>query len=246
MQGNNSLNANLIITRLKKSLKIKTDIELSQFLTIKPNTISTWKKRNSVDFNSIIAICELYEIDLNYLLLGKEFYKEMDSAHSTETVLVSKEILFQYILGTDKGLLDNLPRYNFPFVKSDATRAFQIMTNNMFPTLEENSFAICEEANIANLQDDKIYIIISRKKGMFVNRVKLIPESDQSIQLINDNNPHARTLLFDLADIDELWKVKSVMSCDINNTSNLKYFNNKINTLESFVQKIKNSEKNYR
>src|SRR6478672_2909070 len=117
MQEKNSQNANLILKKLKKSLKITTDIELSELLNVKPNTISTWKKRNTVDHNCIISICELYEIDLNYIFSNDGARKSTDSSYICETPLVSSEVQFQYCIDKSS-LMDSLPRYNFPFVKN--------------------------------------------------------------------------------------------------------------------------------
>ena len=59
--------ATLILSRLKNQLKIKTDVELSEIMAVKPNTISTWKKRGSVDYDKIIDLCQANEIDLNII-----------------------------------------------------------------------------------------------------------------------------------------------------------------------------------
>ncbi|NPV35104.1 MAG: hypothetical protein HPY80_00390 [Bacteroidales bacterium] len=70
MQENLSQNAIFfIIERLKTYFQIVTDIELAKILGIKPNTISTWRNRNSIDWNLIFAKCE--NINLNWLLTGE-------------------------------------------------------------------------------------------------------------------------------------------------------------------------------
>ena len=150
MQENKSQNAINVIDRLKKALKIKTDIELSEFLNIKPNTISTWKKRDSVDFDSIISICELYELDLNEIFLNKKKI----SGFSADTPLVSREVQFQYVRENDiASFLDILPKYSFPFVNAEETRAFQVISNNMFPFVEENSYVVCEKIELSDVEN---------------------------------------------------------------------------------------------
>lgn len=48
----------------------RTDTELSDFLGVKQNTISSWKSRGTVDYDLIISKCDTD--DLNWLLKGSE------------------------------------------------------------------------------------------------------------------------------------------------------------------------------
>jgi phage repressor protein C with HTH and peptisase S24 domain len=68
---NFSQNAKNILERLKNQLNISSDTELSEFLGVKQNTISTWKSRNSLDYEKIISICDKNKLDTNYIFLGK-------------------------------------------------------------------------------------------------------------------------------------------------------------------------------
>lgn len=65
-----SQNAIKILERLKIQLNIETDTDLADILGVKQNTISTWKARDSIDFEKIISICDKKSIDLNYVFLG--------------------------------------------------------------------------------------------------------------------------------------------------------------------------------
>ena len=59
----------LIINKLKEHLNIKFDKELADFLGIKPNTVATWKKRNTIDIDIIMSKCDL--IDANWHQLSR-------------------------------------------------------------------------------------------------------------------------------------------------------------------------------
>ncbi|MDK7375944.1 helix-turn-helix domain-containing protein [Weeksella virosa] len=59
----------LILNQIKKHLKFKTDTEFADFLGVKQPTISTWRKRNTIDYDLIIAKCD--NIDANWLMTGK-------------------------------------------------------------------------------------------------------------------------------------------------------------------------------
>jgi hypothetical protein len=68
MQDKSSHNVNNLLTRLKRVLKINTDASLAEFLGVSPQAISTWKSRNSIDYELIFAKC--VGVDLNWLVRG--------------------------------------------------------------------------------------------------------------------------------------------------------------------------------
>ena len=235
MQENKSQNAISVISRLKKALKIKTDIELSEFLNIKPNTISTWKKRDSVDFDSIITICELYELDLNEIFLNKK----KAGAYTNHTPLISREVQFQYAKGNDNAsLLDILPKYSFPFISADESRVFQVVSNNMFPVIDENSFVVCEKIDIDRIENDSIIVFVSHEKGLFINRVAKSTYDDNIFVLSNENDFYSSSKL-NVSEISEAWVVRGVLSYDINNANRFKFINESIKKINKFLDDAK-------
>lgn len=233
MQDKNSQNAINVINKLKKSLKIKTDVELSEFLNIRPNTISTWKKRNSVDYDSIISICELYELDLNEILLDR---KET-GAYEAKTTLVTREVQYQYSKEQDVStLLDILPKYNFPFVIAEKSRAFQVVSNNMFPVIEENSFVICEQISTNEIKDNSIVVLISQEKGLFVNRICKNKYEEKQFILSSENDFY-QEIIIDESEIREVWTVCGLLSYDINNQNKFKFINDSLKVINKFIKK---------
>ena len=59
----------------------KTQAELARYFNVKPNTITTWKARNMIPFELIIAFCERDCIDAIQLLTG-EGLKHLDDLPS--------------------------------------------------------------------------------------------------------------------------------------------------------------------
>lgn len=215
MQEKNIQNATEVISRLKEMLKIRKDIQLAEFLNVRPNTISTWKKRNTLDYDALIRICDLYELDLNEILLGKNRL----NGTSTQTPLLSREVLFQYTAGTDRGtLMDLTPRYNFPFISTEQSMAFQVVGNNMFPTIEENSFVICEKTFLYDLREDWTVVVVSKQRGMFVNRVAGNPGHMGELVLTNDNAKYSDIRML-FTEVDEIWKIIGVLAYDLHNDS---------------------------
>lgn len=213
MQEKNSLNANLVLKNLKKALKTATDIQLSEFLNIKPNTISTWKKRNSLDYATIIAICELHEIDLNEIFLNKPAQKH-GKDYSSETPLINREQNFQYCVGDRDGLLGNVPRFNFPFVRGEDTRAFQVTSNNMYPLIEENSFVVCDKQTLESIGSDAVVVIVSKTKGMLLGHLK--KTKMQGTYALGSESKLAQDVTLNTSDINEVWLVRGMLSYNIN------------------------------
>ncbi|UMY64787.1 helix-turn-helix domain-containing protein [Flavobacterium sp. HJ-32-4] len=211
MQDKNIQNATDVIARLKEVLKIRKDIQLAEFLNVRPNTISTWKKRNTLDYDALIRICDLYELDLNEILLGKNRMAGL----SSETPLLKREVLFQYTAGTDRGaLMEGTTRYNFPFISTEQSMAFQVVGNNMFPVIEENTFVICEKTFLYDVRENWLVVVVSKQKGMFVNRIAGNPGHMGELVLTNENKRYNDIRLL-FTEIDEIWRIIGILSYDI-------------------------------
>lgn len=63
------MDKSFIINEIKLYLNIKTDSEFADFLGVKQPTISTWRKRNTIDYELIIAKCN--KINGHWLLTGQ-------------------------------------------------------------------------------------------------------------------------------------------------------------------------------
>jgi hypothetical protein len=133
-----------------------------------------------------------------------------------ETALLSKELQYQYCVG-DENLTDILPKYHFPFIKTDETMAFQVSSNNMFPIIEENSFAICELTTLNQVRDNDIVVVISKLRGFFINKI-VKSEQTGKYHLINENS-FFNNIEIDTNQINEIWIVKGKLSYNINNRS---------------------------
>lgn len=59
----------LIINQIKSYLRIKTDSDLADYLGTTQSNIATWKKRNTINYELIIAKCP--NIDANWLITGE-------------------------------------------------------------------------------------------------------------------------------------------------------------------------------
>lgn len=62
---------NEILDKLKEIKNFKNDAELARALGVQPNTVSTWRSRGAMSYDSIIQFCEQEGIDLQLVLTGQ-------------------------------------------------------------------------------------------------------------------------------------------------------------------------------
>lgn len=115
-----------IIKELRSYLGYKKDTELAEFLGIKQNTISSWKKDRSIDYELIISKCD--NINANWLITGKgNMLLESKSPYIEERI----ERLENKLIGFNSEETDI-----FPIIENLLARVHQlekdilILTNN--------------------------------------------------------------------------------------------------------------------
>jgi len=59
-----------VLTRLKLLIGCETDAELSRALAISPQTLSSWKVRDSIPYSICIEVARQHACSLDWLLLG--------------------------------------------------------------------------------------------------------------------------------------------------------------------------------
>ncbi|MCL4639383.1 MAG: helix-turn-helix domain containing protein [Olivibacter sp.] len=62
------LDKSLILSRIKFAYGIKSDLKLAEFLGIPPTTLSSWKRRNTIDFDLLYS--KLVDISWDHLIYG--------------------------------------------------------------------------------------------------------------------------------------------------------------------------------
>ncbi len=57
-----------ILEKVKMLAEVETDVELSELFGVKAGTISAWRKRNTMNYDVLITLCQKHNWDLNYIL----------------------------------------------------------------------------------------------------------------------------------------------------------------------------------
>ncbi len=84
-------NVTSILARLKDELNLHKDVDLAEFLGVAQNTISAWKKRDSVNYELIFDKVIPYNIDLNWLIYGELMPQITEDENLLETIRMAKE-----------------------------------------------------------------------------------------------------------------------------------------------------------
>ncbi|WP_093412891.1 MULTISPECIES: helix-turn-helix domain-containing protein [unclassified Pseudomonas] len=73
-----------VLARLKQVTGTTTDASLSSALKISPQTLSSWKGRNSTPYALCVDIAQVHRISLDWLLLGEGPMQRPVHANDTE------------------------------------------------------------------------------------------------------------------------------------------------------------------
>ncbi|RAV29676.1 helix-turn-helix domain-containing protein [Sinomicrobium soli] len=214
LRRESGVNVPLLLKKLKNYLGINTNIELSRILDVKPNTISTWKRRNSLDYELIISICNMMDIDLNVL-----FAMDKDKQQATSSILaIPIEAQYQYVSGYSRQeFLDKMPKCKLPFSFSNTTtRAFQMAGISMSPTLKEGAYVLAEKiTSPEEITNNMICILISKLRGIHINRVRRDAGTSSILNLLNDNPTFPGNIVMPLEEITEAWKVTGSLALNL-------------------------------
>lgn len=179
------LETNDIIKRLKQLLGLKTDLELANLLEIKPNTLSSWKIRETLRYDKIIEVCKQYKIDLNevFLVHPNSVYN-IDLAHRV-VKMISVNNHIEYFINSEKCLATS-PTCVFP-TEEEVNIGFQIGVENMFPTIKLSSYVLAMKIDTEEMKPWHIYILVVENKGILFYRFKRKSE-DEELVFVSDND----------------------------------------------------------
>lgn len=171
-----SQNANNIIDRLKEELLIKTDKDLCQIIAIKPNTLSTWKKRDTLDFNKVISLCEERNLDLNYI-----FFDEREIVDNKEVIVNDEVGAPKIIIEPVSPTIEELAR--FQLVNTNRNIALFDSFNSYHPRFKNRQMVLGQKSSKKLLKPDEVYIIKCEDSSVFLDEVVMVGEEPFQVQL---------------------------------------------------------------
>lgn len=206
--GKEELSVKEVLKNLKEILNLRTNKELSDVLGVRANTISTWKKRNSLDYSRLVAIGKHHKLDLNKLFSNNVFEPNM----VRDIIAVPRELQYQYVSQRqDREFISSLPRYRFPFSSSENARAFQTSHLSSSATFKGVSYVVGELLeNKEAIAPRKTYVVVNCEQGIFIGQVEKDKNDKARVHVITNNHkiiPGKVSMM--RGEIIEIWKVTS-------------------------------------
>lgn len=222
------------------------------------------RKRGSLSQENISKLLQVYsDLDARWLMTGdgkmlirRESYEpssttlhESEQSYTPKVVTVdgegSENIVFVpvaaragYLTGYgDPQYLRKLPVYRMPKLNNGTFRMFEVSGHSMYPTIHQGSICIgewCERHS--DIQDNNIYIIVTRDEGIVIRRVLNRIEKYNNLYLKSDNRKEYPSYTITPEAILEIWKLKTALVFEFQDPATLY---DRVNDLEAEIGNLK-------
>lgn len=194
----------LIINRIKEFKKFNSDKELSEFLGITPQSLSTWKSRNSIDYDLIFAKCE--GVNLEWLLTGKGEMlnsacvepvivvddKDSDNQPTKQGIpLIPLDAMAGFAIGSEQVVAYSTDRYIVPeFDELKVDFLIRVKGSSMYPKYNSGDIVACKKLALSDIffQWNKVYVL-DTEQGALIKRIRKGSDAEH-ITLVSDNEKY--------------------------------------------------------
>ncbi|MGL4582498.1 MAG: LexA family transcriptional regulator [Flavobacterium sp.] len=204
-----------VIKKLKQLLGIKTDLELANILEVKPNTVSSWKSRETLQYEKIMNLCKEHKIDLNELFFSNTHKVFNTDLQKRKVKMISVDHHFEYFLNPERTWATS-PSFVFP-TEEEVDTAFQISAENMYPTVKVSSYVLTKKIELEDIKPWGIYVVVIEGKGVLCYRFKRYTENGD-LSFISDNETYDN-LVVKPQDVREIFCVRGAFLGNLKNLS---------------------------
>lgn len=191
-----------LVDRLKKEFKAQKDQELAEIFNVSPFVFSSWKRSKGKLIEEVVK----YGIN-NNLNFNSIFHNDEKKDEYNGVFVLMAEDLFSYYLNPIEAV-SKLPKYNIPII-SQSKIGFQVISQNMEPTLQVSSIVFGGEIDINQLKTKEIYVVSILNKGIFITRFK---EQNDSVYIFENDNERFAAFTFSKNEIAAIHKVNGVLA----------------------------------
>lgn len=185
-----------LLKKLRFLLGLKNGYELANLIGVKPNTMSSWKVRDSIPYHRIVDLCKRYNIDLNELFFDNYAKNDLTQKYVQIPMLYLHHYWnYYYDLTIDNTTV--LPLAHFPG-EIDFDLIIQVATESENDLSSRLFFTFCKKITPEELISGKTYIIIVKNRGFLYAKLQGM-------------NPASTILELDLGG----GKITHVNNCDI-------------------------------
>jgi phage repressor protein C with HTH and peptisase S24 domain len=213
-----------ILSQIKTHYNFKNDAEFARYLDIKPNTLSNWHSRNTIDYELIVTKC--VDIDANWLLTGqgemlKNEGQEVSVRKLRTDMLMDTQNIPLYDVQASAGVIELLGKNRLKQVPIDYIRipklpkcdgALYITGDSMYPLLKSGDIVMYKEIkDIAhNIIWGEMYLTYIEHNGdeFFFTKYLQRSEKEGFVKFVSQNQHH-QSIEFPLHAIKALAMVKA-------------------------------------
>ncbi|WP_158961091.1 helix-turn-helix domain-containing protein [Myroides fluvii] len=172
-----------ILTRLKILLGVKSAKELASIFNLKPNTISSWKKRNTLCYSKLIQVCNEYGIDLNELFFIDYPNKTIEKNYINIPIIYINDYLEYYL--SIEGKYQKLKQIYYP-----KQVCFDIVIQ-LYATIqgEEKSslvYVFCKKVDFSTVEVGQNFVFLLAKKGFISHQLVQVDQQEKVLYLKKD------------------------------------------------------------
>ncbi|WP_286443387.1 MULTISPECIES: helix-turn-helix domain-containing protein [unclassified Myroides] len=172
-----------ILTKLKILLGVKSAKELAVIFDLKPNTISSWKKRNTLCYSKLIQVCCEHNIDLNELFFSNYTKKTIEKSYINVPIIYIDDYLEYYLSIEEKHL--KLKQIYYP------KPVFFDMVIQLYATIEEHKgshlvYAFCKKVDFTTIEIGKNYVLLFVNKGFQCYKIIEVNQQKERLYLQKD------------------------------------------------------------
>lgn len=217
-------NKSFILSQIKSHYNFKNDAEFARHLDVKPNTLSNWYNRNTMDYELIVTKC--VDIDANWLLTGQgEMLKDERKEVTIRTLrtdrLMDTQDIPLYDVQASAGVIELLGKNRLKQIPVDYIRipklpkcdgALYITGDSMYPLLKSGDIVMYKEIkDIANnIIWGEMYLAYLEHNGDEFFFTKYLQKSEREgyVRFVSQNQHH-QPIEFPLHAIKALAMVKA-------------------------------------
>lgn len=225
---------------LKESGLIRSNRQFALAVNYLPQNLGEiLKERRDAPVELLRKAIEMYDFNPVYLFTGKggklgsqttdsnrmsKLTVVTDADDNAKILLVSKDMEKRYITDPENiDLIRSLPQFSLPdaFFESGDHRCFEVSSSNMAPVLMEGDLVVAsfiEPFSWETFIKEGMHCVVVTRTAIHVNAVINELVLKERLVLTSENAEFTPTII-PLADISEIWTVKSIIRKNLNNNS---------------------------
>jgi transcriptional regulator with XRE-family HTH domain len=253
-----------------RKLKDMTQNELAEQLEIRRSNIGAYEEgRADPRYDTLEKISGFFNVSLDNLVkrdltrLSEREINELDSGEAgakirpliipvdkatgrERIVFIPQKASAGYLNGyADPEYIEDLPRFDLPFLGPGTYRAFEIKGDSMLP-LPSGSTVIGEYVeNWDSIKEGQTYVVVSSTEGVVYKRVyKRLGEDGKAYLVLRSDNPAYSPFEIEMSDVREMWRARTYFSEQFPEpeTPTIDRLTQMVLTLQQEVMKLKDKD----